>query len=148
MTDRPTKLSLPKYYSPADISSALCIDVSNSQVKVPQMSKSNPRKLTQAQLYSVNEILANRQKERTRAPGPTTTDALAVIPLKSITANRKQNEPYIEFGSSLQNNVRTYFGPVNIERLRVRLTDDKGNLVNLHDNDWSFSLMVEQLYQY
>jgi hypothetical protein len=30
----------------------------------------------------------------------------------------------------------------------VRLLDDKGNLVNLNDNDWSFSLIVEQLYQY
>ena len=146
MTDRPTKLSLPKYYSPADVS--LCVDVSESLVKAPQMTKSNPRKLTQAQLYSVNEILANRQKERVRAPGPTTTDALAIIPLGPIWQNRTALVPYIEFSSSLQNNVRTYFGPVNVERLRVRLSDDKGNLVNLHDHDWSFSLIVEQLYQY
>ena len=148
ITDRPTKLSLPKYYNPAEVKPSNCIDTPDSLVKTPQMVKSAPRKLTQAQLYSVNEILANRVKERVRAPGPTTTDALAVIPLKSITGNRRHNEPYIEFGSSLQNNERTYFGPVNIERLRVRLTDDKGNLVDLHDQDWSFALMVEQLYQY
>jgi len=30
----------------------------------------------------------------------------------------------------------------------VRLLDDKGNLVNLHDVDWSFTLLIEQLYQY
>ena len=148
MTDRPTKLSLPKYYSPADIDPSSCINSSESLVKAPQMTKSNPRKLTQAQLYSVNEILANRQKERVRAPGPTTTDALAIIPLGPIWQNRTALVPYIEFSSSLQNNVRTYFGPVNVERLRVRLTDDKGNLVNLHDHNWSFSLIVEQLYQY
>jgi len=26
--------------------------------------------------------------------------------------------------------------------------DDKGNTVNLHGADWSFSFIVEQLYQY
>jgi hypothetical protein len=30
----------------------------------------------------------------------------------------------------------------------VRLLDDKSNLVNLNDADWSFSLLVEQIYQY
>jgi translation initiation factor IF-2 len=28
------------------------------------------------------------------------------------------------------------------------LLDDKGNIVNLHDSNWSFCLIVEQLYQY
>ena len=47
--------------------------------------------------------------------------------------------------SFFQENVRKYSGPVDIERLKIQLLDDKGNLVNLHDNDWSFSLIVEQL---
>ena len=58
------------------------------------------------------------------------------------------SQPYILFGPQLEANARTYFGPVNIDRMRVRLLDDKGNLVNLNDVDWSFSLLVEQLYQY
>ena len=32
--------------------------------------------------------------------------------------------------------------------MRVRLFDERGNLVNLNDNDWSFTLLVDQLYQY
>ena len=34
--------------------------------------------------------------------------------------------------------------PTNLERLTVTLTDDKGYLVNLYDNEWSFSLIIEE----
>ena len=92
--------------------------------------------------------MANRITRRTRAPGPTTSDVLAIIPLKNIQRLRDRGEPYVEFGGSLQTNKRIYFGPVDIDRLRVKLLDDKGNLVNLHGNDWSFTMIIEQLYQY
>ncbi len=131
------KLSLPSYYNVADIS----CNISKSFV-----TKSSPRTLTQAQLYSVNEIITNRKQASNRITGPTTSDVLALIPLRGITTLRP--DPYIEFGPSLQANERTYFGPVNIDRLRVRLLDDKGNLVNLHDHDWSFTMTIDQHYQY
>ena len=78
---------------------------------------------------------------------PDTSDVFAIIPLQLVTPNYRPG-PYVQFGQASQANTRTYFGPVNIDRLRVRLIDDKGNLVNLHDNDWSFTMVVEQLYQY
>ena len=114
------------------------------------MVAQNPRKLTKAQLYSVNEIILNRSVPNLRAPGPTTTNTLATIPLKGISALRNATppEPFVEAGIALQTNKREYFGPVNIERLRVRLLDDKGNIVDLNDNDWSFTMIVDQLYQY
>lgn len=143
------KLDLPSYYNTDDLVPNPNIDDDIPQ-NVPKCFavKTAPRKLTQAQLYSINEILINRNTPKLRFPGPTTSDVLGIIPLKNIQRLRERGEPYIEFGGSLQTNKRIYFGPVNIERLRVRLVDDKGNLVNLHDNDWSFTLQVEQLYQY
>jgi len=54
----------------------------------------------------------------------------------------------VDLGSSMAYNRRTYFGPVNIERLKVTLQDDKGNLLNINGADWSMSIIVEQLYQY
>ena len=36
----------------------------------------------------------------------------------------------VEFSGSLQDNSRTYFGPVNIDRMSVKLLDDKGNVLN------------------
>jgi hypothetical protein len=41
-------------------------------------------------------------------------------------------------------NKRSYVKPTSLVRFTVSLTDDKGNLVNLYDNDWSFSLIVEE----
>jgi hypothetical protein len=55
---------------------------------------------------------------------------------------------YVDFSGSLQDNPRIYFGPVNIDRLRVRLVDDMGRTVNLHGVDWSITLISENLYQY
>jgi len=143
---------------------------------LPYMTKSSPRQLTQSQLYTANEILFNRSTFSNKTFGPSTADVLALIPLSGIgalrtkiaynldpsgnvilnscgyptvsLANSQSSQPYIEFATNLEANERTYFGPVNIDRLRVRLIDDKGNLVNLNDVDWSFSLIVDQLYQY
>ena len=39
-------------------------------------------------------------------------------------------------------NGRRYFGPVTIEKLRVRLLDDKGNPADFHCADISFSLIT------
>jgi len=41
---------------------------------------------------------------------------------------------------------REYFGPVNIERLRITLVDDLGRVIDLNNMDWSFSLMFECVY--
>ena len=77
--------------------------------------------------------------------GSKSNNAFALIPLRDVVSLRAKGEPLVEFGRILEENVRTYSGPVDIERLKIQLLDDKGNLVNLHDNDWSFSLVVEQL---
>jgi len=151
MKDTTSKLSLPSYYNSASKSSdntqnIECPVNNGNSTKIPYMKRSSPRQLTQAQVYSVNEIITNRNKQSNRVVGPTTSNVMAFIPLKAITQTRP--DPYIEYGPSIQSNERTYFGPVDIERMRVKLIDDKGNLVNLNGHDWSFSLTVEQLYQY
>jgi hypothetical protein len=60
----------------------------------------------------------------------------------------KTGDIYVEFSGSLQDNRRNYFGPVDIDRLRVKLLDDKGNVVDLHGGDWSMTIISENLYQY
>ena len=45
--------------------------------------------------------------------------------------------------------MRRYFGPVTLDKFGIKLLDDNGNLVNLTwSQNWSFTLAVEQLYQY
>jgi hypothetical protein len=178
ITNVSNKLDLPSYYNTAiknannTFSTVGCADVLNAvdpslQIPpstLPYMTKSSPRQLTQSQLYSANEILYNRTTFSNRTFGPSIPDALALIPLRNIDNLRNKiiyditgnvslevnqaSQPYVDYGPTLAANERTYFGPVNIDRMRVRLLDDKGNLVNLHDVDWSFSLIIVQLYQY
>jgi len=48
--------------------------------------------------------------------------------------------------SSQINRSRNYFGPVNIEKLRITLYDEYGRIINLNNMDWSCSLMFECIY--
>ena len=135
-----TKLSLPSYFTPG--LPVICDDAG-----IPFYVQSSPPKLTQAQIYTINTINQTRNNTTIdRLTGPTTTDVLALIPVK--TYSLLPGQPYIEFGSSLQTNERVYFGPVNIERMKIQLIDDKGNILNMNGNDWSFTIVSTHLYEY
>jgi len=143
ITNLNNTLSLPDYYN-TDLSFnvAQCMEDKTAPIVVSQ-----PRRITQAQIYSLNEIINNRKtNSSTTTSAPTTTDVLAIIPIKK--EGLLTGQQFIEYGSTLQLNMRTYFGPVDIDRLKVRLVDDKGYTVNLNGGDWSFSLISENLYQY
>jgi hypothetical protein len=109
---------------------------------------SAPRTLTQSQIYSINEIIKNNEKTTNfKLTSPTLSNIFAIIPVK-LSANAKTGEMFVEFSGTLQDNRRTYFGPVNIDRMRIRLMDDRGNLLNLNGADWGLILISENLYQY
>ena len=74
----------------------------------------------------------------------TLRDIFAVVPIK---AGLNPGDIFVEFGGTLQAQERTYFGPVNISRLRVKLVTDKGDVINLNGAHWSFQLICETLYQ-
>ena len=113
-----------------------------------QVLPSAPRTLTQAQLYTINQINKNGNNiTNYLSKAPTSSDILGVIPVKTSTGV-PTGSLLVEFSGSLQDNVRTYFGPVNIERMAVKLLDDKGNVLNLNGNDWCVTLVCECLYQY
>ena len=119
-------------------------DYTPTQVILP----SAPRTLTQAQLYTINEInKQNNNLTKYLATAPTTSDILAIIPIKT-SSGVPTGSLLVEYSGSLQDSSRTYFGPVNIERMAVKLLDDKGNVLNLNGSDWCFTLVCECLYQY
>ena len=41
---------------------------------------------------------------------------------------------------------REYFGPVNIKKIKIKLLDRFGNIVNLNNNNYTFTLELTQLY--
>lgn len=146
IVDTDTTLSVPDYFS-ADLPNVCAPDPQLGGSMAPFYVQTMPRKLTQAQLYSINQILDSRNTTyKYRTSGPTTTDVFAIIPLKK--QGFEAGDAIVDLGSSLMYNTRTYFGPVNISRMRVSLQDDKGNTLNLNGGDWSITLMAETLYQY
>jgi len=108
---------------------------------------SAPRTLTQSQIYTINEINKNKNNSiNYLMKSPTTPDILAILPIK--TSGASTGSLLVEFSGSIQESIRTYFGPVGIDRLCVKLLDDKGNVLNLNGNDWCVTLICDCLYQY
>ena len=117
--------------------------------------------MTKNEIYAAQEILSsnatsgdaiissnNSLSARTvqyYSSGPFAKNVFALVPLK--ISGLKNNQIFVEFGGTLQNQQRTYFGPVNINRMTVKLMNDKGELVDLNGANWSFSFVCEQLYQ-
>ena len=109
--------------------------------------------LTKAQLLSINavqqdtapatfsaaKIFANKMQ------APSSSSAFAFIPLANVPVLRSQgNMPIVAFGANAIVFSRKYGGPIRLERMTVSLVDDKGNFVNLNDNNWNFSLIVSE----
>jgi hypothetical protein len=118
-----------------------------SYVPTPTVLPSAPRILTQSQIYSINEIIKNNERNvKYRASSPTCSDIFAIIPLDK--KGLSTGDLYVEDSSTLQLNKRVYFGPVNIDRMRIKLLDDKGNVLNLNGGDWCITIVAEILYQY
>lgn len=44
-------------------------------------------------------------------------------------------------------NPRYYFGPINLEKINVKIYDDHNRLLNLNNNDISFTIEVKSIYQ-
>jgi len=105
--------------------------------------------LTKAQQFSLNAVINNNTpvlaaRYTNKINGPNFGSTFAIIPLANVEYLRVINAPVTQFGANLYMFERKYIKPVRIERLRVSLVDDKGNLVNLNDNDWSFTIIVDQ----
>ena len=126
----------------------LIADKMNTQNKpIEKILPNNPRILTQSQIYTINEIMKNNDNlTNYRFKAPTNTDVFSIIPIK--TKSLTTGDLIVELTGPLQDNKRTYFGPVNVDRMRITLYDDKGNILNLNGADWGFTIIATLLYQY
>lgn len=102
--------------------------------------------LTHAQKYTAQEI-RSRQKDSgvNQYYAPQSSNMLFRFPVQRLSTNLQA--AIITPGPGIESG-RRYFGPVTIEKLRVRLLDDKGFPIDLNCSDISFSLITERLYQY
>lgn len=168
ITDDSKDVSLPNYFNTSDQKvSVKKPDIYSEEIFLIEFIKGNlnmdkirmfetqylqaeqgyPKTLTQAQTYTINSIITDKQQTQTfRAKAPSMSDSFAILPIKY--GSMKTGDCYVEFSGSLQDNMRQYFGPVTIRRMMIKLLDDKGQILNLNGGDWSFTLISENLYQY
>jgi len=146
ISNKDTEIANPRY---AEKSKYKCNPATKEIVYETSRNEAG-NNLTQAQLYTITEIANSRinsieENSENYGSGPFVKDVFGLIPIK--TASLQNGNVYVEFGGTLQNQERKYFGPVNITRMAVRLLSDKGDVMNLNGSNWSFSLIAEQLYQ-
>ena len=96
---------------------------------------------------TINEIIKNRKNSpNIKVPPPSTNNLMAIIPVNQN--GMAFGDVFVEKANTIGLNIRNYFGPVDIERIEVKLYDDKGNILDLNGSEWSFSVLTTQLYQY
>ena len=151
ITSTDKSVPLPSY---ANKTKFIC-DPATNTLTYNNLGTTDYSKLTQNQIYSITQI-ANEQSSTTSnltngvssknfGTGPYVQDIFGLIPMK--VSGQQPGSTYVEFGGTLQNQERLYFGPVNIHRMSVKLVTDRGDIVDLNDVNWSFSLLCEQLYK-
>lgn len=152
ITDYNLKLKLPKYFS-QDISYSLNsngkykVDTRYNKNNIDPPNGENGEELmaiTQKQAYTIENILNQNEINNKRVTPPLSQNVIGIIKL-----DKSPNERYEYYSSThIYQNTRDYFGPVDIDRLKIKLVDDKGEIVDLRGLDWNFTLSIEQLYQY
>tara|TARA_A100001015_G_scaffold289223_1_gene360877 strand:- start:1497 stop:4802 length:3306 start_codon:yes stop_codon:yes gene_type:complete len=156
-TQKESNISLPSYVK----KSGQVRDPNTNEVILTTLKK-NGQRMTKNEIYAAQEILDSKSTIQNEAiittnnslsartvqyfsKGPFAKNVFALLPLK--ISGLQNNSIYVDYGGTLQNQERTYFGPVNINRMTVKLMNDKGELVDLNGANWSFSFICEQLYQ-
>ena len=102
---------------------------------------------TEAQEFTINQILAQKNaRPIDRHYGDMNSSIIARIPVFA-TDSTTFGTIYSQ-NASLSDNERTYYGPVTISRMRIALLDDKAHVIDLNNMNWSFAVVVKQLYQF
>lgn len=140
ITSLENDVALPSYASRV---SYQCDPVTGIRTAVSATNKINTE-LTSKQLYAMNQIIENRRtKSKSYAAGPYLKDVFALIPLKLTGMTFGQT--YMEFGGTMQNQDRKYYGPVRIQKFAIKLMNDKGQIVDLNGANFSICLVCEIL---
>lgn len=103
--------------------------------------------LTQKQLYS--RLQLNNHKNNFKNKN-STLDATGINNVFGIVPFEQKSLIWGEsmFTSDKNRFKRKYNGPIDIDKMEVKLLDDRGNLLNLNGAEWSMTLISTHLYQY
>jgi hypothetical protein len=140
ITSLENDIALPSYASRV---SYQCDPATGIRTAVSATNKLNTE-LSSKQLYAMNQIIENkRTKSKSYASGPYMKDVFALIPMK--LTGMQFGQTYMEFGGTMQNQDRKYYGPVRIQKFAIKLMNDKGQTVDLNGANFSICLICEIL---
>jgi hypothetical protein len=100
--------------------------------------------LTEAQACTIREIFLQNKTRENRISGLNQSNIFARV---QVNVSKMYQVIFIA-NNVLRYNSRTYFGPCDISRMRITLYNDRGQVMNLNGQDFSFMMNVEELYQY
>ena len=141
ITRSQTQLQIPGY----QYTTTQTCDPATDTLITTSTAQANSDNVTNAQLYALNQSVQSQQPTiQQYSPGPFIKDLFGIIPVKPPS---NPGDTYTEFGGSLQNQSRMYFGPVNIRKMSIQLLTDRGDIVDLNGSNWTFSFVCEQLYR-
>lgn len=103
--------------------------------------------LKQSQVFTISQIFESRQAKNQSLHQKTTmrtNDIISKLPIQ-------YTNPFgtLIIGYNFINKFeRLYYGPVRIQRMRVAIYNECGQLLNLNHQDFSITLQTDELYQY
>lgn len=93
---------------------------------------------------SVNNYFISAYQDSISSP-----NVVARLNLSHIQQNGQSYQMGQDDGVSSQPDFRsrTYFGPVDIQKMRITVFDEFGRVLNLNNMDWSMAIMFECMYE-
>lgn len=126
-----------------NITGNVCIDT----LKLSDLSTSSPYKnrgLTQKQFYTQAAINDKNDKTEIKIIQEPMPNIIAIIPFEPKSLIWGQSI----FFSDKNKYSRDYHGPVDIDKMKIKIFDDKGNILNLNGSEWSMTIVSKHLYKY
>lgn len=125
-----------------DISGNVCLDTLKKTDLSPYTYYH--RGLTKKQFYSQAAINETNNEADIKIIQEKMPNIMAIIPFEPKS---------LEWGKSIffsdkNHYCREYHGPIDIEKLTIKIFDDKGQLLNLNGSEWSMTLVSKHIYKY
>jgi hypothetical protein len=123
-----------------------CLTPSNT---TPEQLKNLEKEtgLTRAQIYTrtqinQNKLLVNHQNNYLEPNAQ--NNVLAIVPFESFMTATWGHKYFTDKNKY----VREYHGPIEIEKMQIRLYDEKGYEMNFNGANWSLTMITKHLYKY
>ena len=103
--------------------------------------------LTAAQRYTIenirNALLVPKKKQY---KSPIISNYLAKVQLLFNSTISPSTQYTTERRVEATQETRDYFGPITLRKFKIRLLNERGNEIDMNEDNWSFTLLIKQLY--